>query len=528
MEDNLNRLERSMFESAVAAEKEGLVDQRHIAWVVHPCSLILMMISVGLLFKRITLRAINRLFHDQSTAPAMNTLFEPYFKDHLKEHGFPSLSCLDRFLQTADTEALALYLCQWSIQLTDDDGTTLRPWGVDGQAARGSKLVKDGGKPKYNVDYHDIQSNILVFMASVKIKSQESIAARDTVEEVLSGHPNVALGADAMMTKKGILEGAKAVGAKTFMPIKRNNPILMNGFSKTIEELTMADSSAVEHYTDLNGSSDGVGCEIIRDTICTYEEEDNKKYDQDLRSRPIRELVFFDNVYPYYKRADGEGDSDGLINVADETQGKWFRIDDERYIVLSPDHGRFERREYDLITDPDSCDIWKDIPEELKREWNSYIKTVCAVTRYRAVPDTIDVGKGKDKTKAVVYRLTITRTIYGFNFIPESVEAAASLVRGYWAIEGSLHKVVDDILGQDACTCRVGNSTGNMSLLRKIAFNVLSGAKNAVQKMTGREIGYTDVLDTLSLRSDLIFQLLFEKPTEAFMNYAKACYQATV
>ena len=518
-------MEKSMFEYAMNADIERLVDQRHQPWVRHKCSMILMMLLVGLLQGRTTIRGIDRLFHDEATAHQMWDCFEPYFGEELRENGFPSCSCVTRFLQKADTDALAVYLCGWSYQLTDDDGVTLRAWGVDGQAVKASKLVWEGGRPKYNVDYFDLTDAVLVFIASVNSKSQEAVVAADTVQDALSGHPNVVLGGDAMMTKKNVLEGAQGMGAKTFMPFKKNNRFLMKCFSETIETLTLEGSPAVGHYVDLEGMPDGIGCEIIRDTICTYEEEDNKKYDADLEAHPIEEVTFFDNVYPYGREStqDGQGpvyqSSHLPLCQEGETKGVWFKVGN-RFIVLFPSHGRYERREYELILDPASCDIWKDIPEKKKREWESLTVTIGMVTRYRAVQDLIEVGEGKNKIKKQIYRITVTRTVYGFSFVPESTEAAAKLIRSYWGIEGNLHKVVDEHLKQDACTCRVGNSTGNMSLLKKIAFNVLSGAKNAVMKHVGKDIGYIDILEVLEKRLDHVRHLLFDTPTCAFRDFA--------
>ena len=522
MGDNQNpvHIEQSLLEIVKEADTENLIDRRKASWVKHKSSLILAMILIGLLHQRLSIRSIARLYHNPATAQQMWDLFEPFFGEELRENGFPSYSCIDRFLQAADTEALGVYLSQWGYQLIDDDGFRQLNWGVDGQAAKGSRLKKEGGRPQYNVDYYDCDSNILVYLCHVESKSQESVVTKDTVQEVLSGHPNVVLGADAMMTKKDILDEAQSVGAKTYMPVKRNNPILMNGFTKTVEDKTLEGSPAVEHYVDLNGMPDGVGSEIIRDTLCTYEEEDNKKYDSDLRSRPIRELVFFDNVYPYVKESDANATS---LCIDSETTGKWMKIGD-RYMVLGPGHGRLERREYDYITDPQTCDIWENVPVALKREWQPYASTICVATRYRAEPDMVEEGKGKDKIKRVIWKVSVTRTVYAFSFADGSIEDTASLIRGYWNIEGKLHNVVDKALGQDACTCRVGNSTGNMSLLRKTVYNALSGVKNMVNKITHKDVSYAEILETLSKRSDLACSLFFEKPKQSFGKYIRNCY----
>jgi len=204
-----------------------------------------------------------------------------------------------------------------------------------------------------------------------------------------------------------------------------------------------------------------------------------------------------------------------------ETNGVWVRFGDH-YAVLAPGHGRLERREHDLISDISGIDIWKNIPENLREEWEPYIHAIGITTRYRATPKTVSIGKGANKETKTIYEGTVTRTVYMFTEPPKSAKAFADMTRGYWDIENVLHGVVDNLLGQDKCTCRAGNSTGNMSLFRKIGFNVLSSVRNAIrdthegQKM----MPFTNILDSLSGRSDHVCELLFGKPDKALENYA--------
>ena len=45
--------------------------------------------------------------------------------------------------------------------------------------------------------------------------------------------------------------------------------------------------------------------------------------------------------------------------------------------------------------------------------------------------------------------------------------------RHHWAVENSLHWVLDDVLREDRCTARKGHATENLGLLRKIVYNLL-------------------------------------------------------
>jgi len=53
------------------------------------------------------------------------------------------------------------------------------------------------------------------------------------------------------------------------------------------------------------------------------------------------------------------------------------------------------------------------------------------------------------------------------------VAKMASIVRGHWSIENSLHWVLDVCLGEDSSTKRSGNSAVNFSIFRKLGLNKL-------------------------------------------------------
>jgi predicted transposase YbfD/YdcC len=52
-------------------------------------------------------------------------------------------------------------------------------------------------------------------------------------------------------------------------------------------------------------------------------------------------------------------------------------------------------------------------------------------------------------------------------------EEFACFSRRHWAIENSLHWVLDDALREDRCTARKGHATENLGLMRKIVCNLL-------------------------------------------------------
>ena len=76
--------------------------------------------------------------------------------------------------------------------------------------------------------------------------------------------------------------------------------------------------------------------------------------------------------------------------------------------------------------------------------------------------------------------------------------------RGHWAVENSLHWVLDDALREDRCTARKGHATENLGLMRKIVHNMMK-LDEAVRGMSVRakQVYYSN-------NHDAICRLIFE------------------
>jgi predicted transposase YbfD/YdcC len=110
-------------------------------------------------------------------------------------------------------------------------------------------------------------------------------------------------------------------------------------------------------------------------------------------------------------------------------------------------HGRTEIREIVTLTAPDymtELNSWKDC------------RTITFVTRTRVV-------KGKTATQDLIYLSSMSA----------SAEELAGLIRSEWAIENGLHWHLDVSYREDKATIRKDNGPANMSMVRKIAHNIL-------------------------------------------------------
>lgn len=122
------------------------------------------------------------------------------------------------------------------------------------------------------------------------------------------------------------------------------------------------------------------------------------------------------------------------------------------------DHGRLEKRVYYLSYETDCISN--------KNKWKS-VKSIGRIDVYR-------MENGKEKITKHYY-------IMSKNF---SLETFIKTTREHWNIECGLHWRLDVILDEDHSRNRVGNSIDNLSLIRKIVFNLTKLDKSMGEKLT--------------------------------------------
>lgn len=122
------------------------------------------------------------------------------------------------------------------------------------------------------------------------------------------------------------------------------------------------------------------------------------------------------------------------------------------------DHGRIEKRIYYLSYEVNCI--------ENKNKW----KSVKAIGRI----DVLRIENGKEKITKHYYILSSKFTIQTF----------MNITRQHWNIECGLHWRLDVILDEDHSRNREGNSVDNLSLIRKIVFNLARLDKSMGDKLT--------------------------------------------
>jgi predicted transposase YbfD/YdcC len=150
-------------------------------------------------------------------------------------------------------------------------------------------------------------------------------------------------------------------------------------------------------------------------------------------------------------------------------------------------HSRIECRTYY---------VWNDASCVFKKEWPD----IAAVGM--AVRERLLIHRGEDG-EIIDEKPTIETETYIISK-HMNAEEFACFSRHHWAIENSLHWVLDDALREDRCTARKGHATENLGLMRKIVYNLLKFDSD-VQNMSVRakQIYYRN-------NPDAVCRLLFE------------------
>jgi len=136
-------------------------------------------------------------------------------------------------------------------------------------------------------------------------------------------------------------------------------------------------------------------------------------------------------------------------------QDKSHRIVDQ-YEDHDKGHGRIEHR---LCYVTDQLD-WL----EQRADW-------CDLKTIVMVESRVTVG---DKTT--------TEQRYFISSLPANAKELAQAIRSHWAIENSLHWVLDVTMGEDLSRVRKDHAPENMAMVRHIVLNLLRGAKSQFRK----------------------------------------------
>lgn len=79
---------------------------------------------------------------------------------------------------------------------------------------------------------------------------------------------------------------------------------------------------------------------------------------------------------------------------------------------------------------------------------------------------------------------TTTEERYYISSLDANAERISHAIRSHWAIENSLHWILDVTLGEDASRIRKDNAPENMAMVRHIVLNMLQRAKNQFKDMS--------------------------------------------
>ena len=138
--------------------------------------------------------------------------------------------------------------------------------------------------------------------------------------------------------------------------------------------------------------------------------------------------------------------------------------------TVNKGHGRIEIRRCWAISDPLAFEYIRNY-----EGWTD-LRTIVRVQRERHLPDKIELD-----------------TAYYISSLEADAEPLLASTRYHWAVENSLHWVLDVTFREDDARIRVGHAAQNMAILRQLALNILKKYKS---KDSIRSKRYKSALDT--------------------------------
>lgn len=126
-------------------------------------------------------------------------------------------------------------------------------------------------------------------------------------------------------------------------------------------------------------------------------------------------------------------------------------------------HGRIEIRKCWVLNDVD----WLRLRH---KEWGT-IKSIICISSSREIKN-----KKSEETR------------YYISSLSEGAAKVLSKIRSHWAIENSLHWILDMTFGEDSSRIRKENAPQNMAVIRHIALNLLQRAKASMKRQSIRRL----------------------------------------
>lgn len=332
-------------------------------------------------------------------------------------HGIASEATISRMLSHLDEEMMELMFIEWSNQIVKLKNIQLC---IDGKALRaGTRRVRAGNTP-YVLNVIEVSTRMVLAQLAIDTKTNE-ITAIPRALELLNLRDRV-ITIDSAGTHLNIMEMIVNAGGHYVLPIKKNNRIMYNEILKMFPRLREAKDSEDQDVEKQ------LGRYLKCYTQIATAEKNRERYE--------------------YRTTEACGDATFLSPVLEKGE----KAEDEEGNEI-PDRYIKSAALYTNVRVPiekaeDGTDITVSLEEFL--EHGSHRKP------------SIKVG---DKKEDDVERVgAISDQILDANEF-------AQYRRDHWAIENSLHYVLDMDFAEDRSPAK--GSRNNLAIIRKYAYNVL-------------------------------------------------------
>jgi predicted transposase YbfD/YdcC len=369
-------------------------------------------------------------------------------------NGIPSHDTFGRVFSLLDSDTFEACFLAWIESLSIDVVNEII--SIDGKSARGSHNIKKGIKMLHMVSAWASENRILLGQVKTDDKSNEITAIPDLLDVIDVKGSIVTI--DAMGCQKEIAKKIVAKEADYVLSLKENQPTLLEDVISIFRQAEESQYKKMIHKQKL----EKVHCHGRKET---------RRYTLIVP----REQQLFGLRWPHLKGI-------GMVEVKRTMDDKVEHS--KRFFLTSLDNG------YELL-------FLSDLPEgAMPEKGKIYVEQIGKQLRYVVqapngdkIDSFLDIKMTHFNRKTLAeskLRILAETGRRGHTVLDQDINNFMRAVRKHWNVEINLHWSLDVSFKEDLSRVRIGHASENLSIIRRVALNLLKQEKTSKVGITAR------------------------------------------
>lgn len=362
-------------------------------------------------------------------------------------HGIPSHDTFGRVFSLLDPKTFESCFLAWIESLSIDLKNEII--SIDGKSLRGSHDAKKGHKMLHIVSAWASENRILMGQIKTEEKSNEITAIPELLDMIDVQDSTVTI--DAMGCQQEIAKKIVDKGADYVLSLKENQPTLYHDVVSIFERAEQSKYKKMMHKQKL-------------EKIRCHGRTETRRYTLIMP----REQELFGLRWPHLKGI-------GMVEVKRRVNNKVERS--KRFFLTSINDG-YELRLMSDLPEGGTPETGKMYVEQLEKQ----LRYVVRAPNGDKIDSLLDISIANFSLKTLSdSRLKILAETgkRGHTLRQQDIDKFMQAVRKHWNVEINLHWSLDVSFKEDLSRVRMGYAAENLSIIRRVALNLLKQEKTS-------------------------------------------------